>query len=168
MVEMELVDVRVDQTTNNPVALLRTGPGVEPRRLLPIFIGVAEATAIRFGMEERPTPRPMTHDLLNQLSGALGATLMRVVITELRDNIFFAELHYRQGDVDRVVSSRPSDALALAVRVKVPILASDDLIAGHGIEDPETVADANPDELVDEFRKFIDEINPEDFGSSGA
>ena len=167
MVEMELVDVRVDQTTNNPVALLRTGPGVEPRRLLPIFIGVAEATAIRFGMEERATPRPMTHDLVHHLTEAMGATLVRVVITELRDNIFFAELHYRQGESDRVVSSRPSDALALAVRVKVPILAAADLIASHAIDDPETAVDANPDELVDEFRRFIDEINPEDFGASG-
>ena len=166
MVEMELVDVRVDQTTNNPVALLRTGPGVEPRRLLPIFIGVAEATAIRFGMEERATPRPMTHDLVHHLTEAMGATLVRVVITELRDNIFFAELHYRQGESDRVVSSRPSDALALAVRVKVPILAATDLIAAHAIDDPETALDANPDELVDEFRRFIDEINPEDFGAS--
>lgn len=167
MVEMELIDVRVDQTTNNPAALLRTAGPARPRRMLPIFIGVAEATAIRFGMEGRPTPRPLTHDLIGHVAAALGGALTEVVITELRDNIFFAELHYRQGDRQQVVSARPSDAIALAVRAGVPILADETLIELHAVDEPESSVEGDPDELVDEFRRFIEDINPEDFGPTG-
>jgi uncharacterized protein len=165
MVEMELVDVRVDQATNNPVALLRTTDESVERRLLPIFIGVTEAQAIRIGLDGRATPRPMTHDLLGAVVEACGATLTRVLVTELRENIFYAELHLDRGGEAVIVSSRPSDAFALAVRIGAPIFAADELVAEHAIADPEAEVDGDPDELVDEFRQFLDEINPDDFKS---
>ncbi len=165
MVEMELVDVRVDQATNNPVALLRTTNGAAESRLLPIFIGVSEAQAIRIGLDGRATPRPMTHDLLSSVLDACGAVLRRVVVTELRENIFYAELHLDRNGEAVIVSSRPSDAFALAVRVGAPIFAADDLVAEHGIVDVELGEEGESDELVDEFRQFLDEINPDDFKS---
>ncbi len=165
MVEMELIDVRVDQATNNPVALLRTVDSSSEKRLLPIFIGVAEAQAIRIGLDGRATPRPMTHDLLGSILDILGAKLVRVLVTELRENIFYAELHLQRGSESMVVSSRPSDAFALAVRTNAPVFAADELVADHGIVEVVVDEDGNPEELVDEFRQFLDEINPDDFKS---
>lgn len=162
---MELVDVRVDQATNNPVALLRTVGEPTGPRLLPIFIGVSEAQAIRIGLDGRSTPRPMTHDLLTSVLDSLGGRLVRVLVTELRENIFFAELHIEHGVESLVISSRPSDAFALAVRVGAPIFAADELVAEHAISEVVIEDDGNPEELVDEFRQFLDDINPDDFKS---
>src|SRR5437868_10160781 len=95
LLEMELVDVRVERTTNSPIIVLRVKDG--SRRILPIFIGVPEATAIKIGMEGQVTPRPLTHDLIVELLRSCGATVRRVVVTELRENIFYAELHLELG-----------------------------------------------------------------------
>ena len=170
MVEMHLAAVRVELPTNNPVVLLQETEGA--RRTLPIFIGAAEATAIAFALQGVRTERPMTHDLMRDMLVTLGATLERVVVTELhlsedgRGGTYFAELHLRQGGNSHTVSSRPSDAIALAARLSTPIYAEDDLLDEAGVvlevdEDDDTA----PDELVSQFRQFIEGIRPEDFSS---
>ncbi len=170
MVEMHLAAVRVELPTNNPVVLLQETEG--NRRTLPIFIGAAEATAIAYALQGVHTERPMTHDLMRDVLVALGATLERVVVTELhmsedgRGGTYFAELHLRNGGQSYTVSSRPSDAIALAARLSTPIFAEDDLLDEAGVvlevdEDDETA----PDELVSQFRQFIEGIRPEDFSS---
>lgn len=170
MVEMHLAAVRVELPTNNPVVLLQEAEG--SRRTLPIFIGAPEATAIAFALQGVVPPRPMTHDLMRDVLVALGATLERIVVTELRmgedgrSGTYYAELHLKLGGESRVVSSRPSDAIALAARMGTPIFAEDELLDEAGIvidsdEDDETP----PDELVTQFRQFIEGIRPEDFSS---
>jgi bifunctional DNase/RNase len=119
------------------------------------------------------TPRPMTHDLIRDLLDALGTDVVRIVITELRTATYYAEIVLRHGDREIPVSSRPSDAVAVAVRTGTPLFVADDLMDAEGImlavdeeEDEEADAgeeNANPDELVGEFRNFLDTIRPEDF-----
>jgi len=170
MVEMHLAAVQVELPTNNPVMLLQEVEGV---RTLPIFIGAPEATAIAFALQGVVPPRPMTHDLLRDLLVALGATLERVVVTELRigedgNGTYFADLHVRQGGEARVISSRPSDAVALAARLGTPIFANDEVLDTAGVVLPSVDDDDDdrPDEVVvSEFRQFIEGIRPEDFSS---
>ena len=170
MVEMHLAAVRVELPTNNPVVLLQEVEGA--RRTLPIFIGAPEATAIAFALQGVVPPRPMTHDLMRDLLVALGATLERVVVTELRmtdegrSGTYYAELHLRHGGETQIVSARPSDAIALAARLGTPIFAEDDLLDEAGVVlDAEDDDDTPPDELVSQFRQFIEGISPEDFSS---
>ena len=170
MVEMHLAAVRVELPTNNPVVLLQETEG--SRRTLPIFIGAPEATAIAFALQGVVPPRPMTHDLMRDVLAALGATLERVVVTELRmgddgrSGTYYAELHLKHGGETRIVSSRPSDAIALAARTGTPIFAEDELLDEAGIViDAEEDDDTPPDELVTQFRQFIEGIRPEDFSS---
>jgi bifunctional DNase/RNase len=161
MVEMELVGVRVELPTNTPIVLLRETGGA--RRMLPIFIGAPEATAIAFALEQVPTPRPMTHDLLKNLLDEMGVTLERVVVNDLQDSTFFAELHLVQGEDTHQLSSRPSDAIALAARTGSPIFAEESVLDEVGYTVRE---EAQPEEeVVEEFRRFIDNIDPEDFAS---
>jgi len=167
MVEVRLSAVRVDLQSNTPVLLLTETEGLG--RTLPIFIGAPEATAIAFAIQGVATPRPMTHDLLRDIVEALGAELERVVITDLRAATYYAELQLRRGDGVLTVSSRPSDAVALAVRTSSPLFVSDELMDAEGIllptDEDEDGEAANPDELVGEFRQFLDTVRPEDFSS---
>ena len=161
MVEMELVGVRVELPTNTPIVLLRELSG--DRRMLPIFIGPPEATAIAFALEQVATPRPMTHDLLKNLLDELGVSLERVVVTELQDSTFFAELHLDRDGAKQQLSSRPSDAIALAARTGSPIYAEEAVLDEVGYTVRE---EALPEEeVVEEFRRFIDDVDPEDFAS---
>ena len=165
-VEMELVGVRVDMPTNTPVLLLREQEG--ERRLLAIMIGGPEAQAIAFALDGVETRRPMTHDLIATLIEELGAHIDRIVISALRDDIFYADLVLRADDDTHVVSARPSDAMAIAVRVGTPVYAEEAVLAEVGYvedDDAETDDDVDPDEVVEEFREFIDQVNPEDFAS---
>ncbi|HEY2215552.1 MAG TPA: bifunctional nuclease family protein [Acidimicrobiales bacterium] len=168
MVEVRLRAVRVDLQSNTPVLLLQESEALG--RTLPIFIGAPEATAIAFALEGVDTPRPLTHDLMKDVLDVVGVTVAQVVVTELRDQTYFAELVLTAFGETYTVSSRPSDAIALAVRVKCPILADSELldVAGY-LEDPgeEEVEDesVSPDEVVEEFRNFIDSVNPDDFAS---
>jgi bifunctional DNase/RNase len=165
---MKLVGVRVEMPSNTPIVLLQENDG--DARMLPIFIGQAEATAIALALEDVDTPRPMTHDLVRDLLMVLGATLDKVVVTDLRDKTFYAELHLTVGDKTEVVSCRPSDALAIAVRTDAEIYAETHVVDSAGfIPEPDEVDDEEEDgegveEVLDEFREFIDNINPEDFG----
>ncbi len=158
---MELLGVRLELPANAPVVLLREQVG---ERVLPIYIGPEEAKAIALALEGVATPRPMTHDLLRDALGALGAALTRVTVTELRDRTFYAELELRIDGRTVRVSARPSDAIALAVRVEAPIYAAEDVLDEAAA--PPVEADVEPEEqeeIVDQFREFIDQVNPDDF-----
>jgi len=165
MVEVQLRAVQVDVQSNTPVLLLTEATGTG--RTLPIFIGAPEATAIAFAVQGVSTPRPMTHDLLREIVEALGARLERVVITELRSATYFAELHLVRDGVAVQVSSRPSDAVALAVRTGSPLFVSDELMDAEAVMLPPDEEDdedeVSPDELVGQFREFLDDVRPEDF-----
>lgn len=168
MVEMHLSAVRVELPSNTPILLLQEVQG--SRRTLPIYIGPAEAQAIAFAQQGVETPRPMTHDLMKNLLDELGAQVERIVITELRDRTFYAEIHLLAAGQRRVVSARPSDAVALAVRVDTTIYAEEELLDAEGIvlpaeEDEEEDGAVEADELVSEFRQFIEGVRPEDFES---
>ncbi len=172
MVEVRLRAVRVDLQSNTPVLLLQESEGLG--RTLPIFIGAPEATAIAFALQGVDTPRPLTHDLIRDLMGALDTDVVRVVITELRSATYFAEIVLRREGKEVPVSSRPSDAVAVAVRTDAPLFVADDLMDSEGImlavddddEDGDGPEDGpNPDELVGEFRDFLDSVRPEDFSS---
>ena len=162
--EMELVGVRVDMPSNTPVMLLRELEG--DRRLLAIMIGGPEAQAIAFALDGVETRRPLTHDLITLLLDELDAHLDRVVISALRDDVYYADLHLHVGEEDHVVSARPSDAMAIAVRVGTPVFADEAVLAEAGyldVPDDEDIDDE--DDVVEEFREFIDQVNPEDFAS---
>jgi uncharacterized protein len=166
MVEMHLAAVRVELPTNTPILLLQEISGA--RRTLPIYIGAAEATAIAYALQGVVTARPMTHDLMRDLLVELGATVDCVVITELRDSTFFAEVRVTLGGRHHAVSARPSDAIALATRLGTTIYSEDALIDAEGVvlqSDDEPDAPRDQDQLVVEFRQFIEGIRPEDFSS---
>jgi uncharacterized protein len=159
---MELVGVRVEIPANTPMVLLQESSGAQ--RLLPILIGGAEASAIHYALEGVQPPRPLTHDLFVTVLGTLGATLERVLVTEVRDHTYYAELHLATADGPKVVSSRPSDAIALAVRCGAPLFAADELLDEVG-QVPEPEPEDEAEEIIDEFKDFIEHVNPEDFGS---
>lgn len=159
-VELELVGVLVETPANVPVMHLREQEG--ERRILSIYIGSAEASAIRLVLDGRQPPRPLTHDLIVHLLDDLGAHLSRVVITEMKNHTYFAELQIVHQGQRHVVSCRPSDAIAIAVRAEVPIVASRGLLDEVGILVDEEDEQAD-EETIDEFRDFLDHISPEDF-----
>ena len=165
MVEMHLAAVRVELPTNTPVVLLQETEGAH--RTLPIFIGPFEASAIAEALQGVQRPRPMTHDLMRDLLTAAGLVVERVVITDLREGTFYAEIHLRQGERTLTVSSRPSDAMALAARTGTPIYADDALLDAEGVIFPPDDEDeeGTSDELVTQFKEFIEGVRPEDFSS---
>jgi bifunctional DNase/RNase len=168
MVEMHLAAVRVELPTNTPILLLQEAAGAH--RTLPIYIGAAEATAIAYALQGVVTPRPMTHDLMRDLLNELGAVVDCVVITELRDSTFFAEIRLTLGGQSHSVSARPSDAIALATRLGTTIYAEDALLDAEGVvlqteDDASGDGGADQDELVVQFREFIEGVKPEDFSS---
>ncbi len=168
MIEMHLADVRVSLPTQAPVVLLQEAGGA--RRILFIFIGNPEADAIVKAMRGSIPPRPLTHDLFRDVLGALGATLERVVVTELRvdgegNGTFYAELHLAVGEQRHVVSARPSDAVALAARTGSPIFASEALLDAEGKVPEEEPESEDDEQLVEKFHDFIEGIRPEDFAS---
>lgn len=166
MVEVQLAAVRVDLQSNTPVVLLQELEGA--RRTLPIFIGPPEATAIAFAIQGVPVKRPMTHDLMRDLLQALGANVEQVVITELVATTYHAELRLVAGDRHLTVQSRPSDAIALAARTGSPLFVADDLLDAEGVVLAQEDGDEespNPEELLGEFQRFLDQVKPEDFSS---
>ncbi len=160
MRELDVVGVRVEQPSNVPMVLLREIGG---SRYLPIWIGAHEASAIASAQEGVVPPRPLTHDLMVDVLAGLGRTLSQVQITELSGGTFYAVLV-----IDGVeVSARPSDAIALALRVGSEIFCADDVLDEAGIEMPESETEEGeePDEEneVEAFREFLDHVNPDDF-----
>ena len=158
---MELVGVRRENPGDAFVVDLRETDS--PRRMLTIFIGVGEWQAIRFALEGRDTSRPLTHDLLKSVIESLGASLETVVITELRDEVYFAELLLNTGDTTITVESRTSDALALAARFDATVLVSSKVLEAAGYRDSD---DDQPESVIAEFREFIDTVSPDDFEES--
>jgi len=155
--DLEVVGVRVEMPSNNPIVLLRDR---ESGRYLPIWVGAVEATAIAYAQQGIVPPRPLTHDLLRDILEALGVTLAEVRITSLQEGVFYALLVFSNG-VE--VSARPSDAIALALRVDAPIRGAEEVMEAAGIELPDD--DEPPDEdQVEKFREFLDQVSPEDFG----
>ena len=175
MVEVVLRAVRVDVGSSTPLLLLEEVGG---ERVLPIFVGAPEATAIAYALQSVTTPRPMSHDLLGNVIAALGAQLFAVEITELVDNTYFANLRLLRERTEINVSARPSDAVALALRVGSPILVSDQLMNEQGkvmhldvsdeIDEVDDIIETDEEapteaELVAELRDFLETIRPEDF-----
>jgi hypothetical protein len=154
--QLDIVGVRVELPSKQPLVLLKE---VDGERYLPICIGAVEATAIALAQEGVTTQRPMTHDLMRDVLLALSAELTRVTITDLRDGVFYANLVFANG-VE--VSARPSDAIALAMRMSVPVFGDESVLAEASISVPEEQAAQQENEL-EQFRKFLDEVSPEDF-----
>lgn len=152
MNELTVVGVRVELPSNQPIVLLKESSG---DRYLPIWIGAVEATAIAFAQQGIVPARPLTHDLLKDVLQAVGASLNSVMITELRDGVYYADLRFVDGTS---VSARPSDAIALAIRAGTVIYAEDSVLDVAGI----TIPDEQENE-VERFREFLDQISPEDF-----
>jgi bifunctional DNase/RNase len=155
-VPVELIGVRLQLPTNQPVVLLRESTG---DRFLPIWVGAVEATAIAYAVEGLVPMRPLTHDLLKLVTEALGGTVSKVVVTELRDAVFYADLVLDQEGEEVHVSARPSDAIAFAVRTGSPIFAAPEVIDEAGVE----IKDAEEETEIERFREFLDEVTPEDF-----
>jgi bifunctional DNase/RNase len=160
VVEVELIEADVDREAGVPRMVLREIGG--DHRLLSIFIGGVEMHAIQLAVEGHEPPRPMTHDLFRDVVEVLGAVLERVVVTDLQDNTFFAELHLTAAGQTQRVSARPSDAVALAVRAGCRIFVEESVLDEAATLPPEAMAD----EMVEQFKDFIEHVNPEDFGSS--
>ena len=166
MVEVVLRAVRVDVGSSTPLLLLEEVGG---QRVLAIFIGAPEATAIAYALQQIDTPRPMSHDLMGHIIAALDARLFAVEITHLVDNTFYAQLRLVRDGREVLVSARPSDAVALAVRLGAPLLVSDELMDEQGqileIGDEDEDEDEAPDEddLLAQLREFLDQVRPEDF-----
>jgi uncharacterized protein len=150
--EVDVIGVRVETPSNQPIVLLREVSG---DRYLPIWIGAVEATAIAFAQQGVVPPRPLTHDLIKDLLAATGQDLSEVRITEMKDGIFYAVLVFGSG-VE--VSARPSDSIALALRTGSKIVCAEDVLDEAGLEVP----DEQEDE-VEKFREFLDHVSPEDF-----
>ena len=155
---MVIYGVSFDLVGKQPIVLLKTAEG---NKFLPIWIGHPEAAAILMRLQGASTPRPMTHDLVTDILGQLEAQVVRIAVTELRENTFYAEITVRQNGAEIQIDSRPSDAIALALRAEAPIFVADDVIEESAIEfEGEEV---NEEEMVAEFRSFLDNVTPDEF-----
>jgi bifunctional DNase/RNase len=158
MIEMVIYGVSFDLVGKQPIVLLKTADG---NKFLPIWIGHPEAAAILMKLQGASTPRPMTHDLVADLLEQLDAQVTRITVTELKENTFYASITVAQNGSEIEIDSRPSDAIALAVRAEAPIYANERVIEESAIEfEGEEV---NEEEIVDEFRKFLDDVSPDQF-----
>ena len=158
MQEMVIYGVSFDMVGKQPIVLLKA---VDTNKFLPIWIGHPEAAAILMKLQGATTPRPMTHDLVHEMLGELEVNCSRVSVTELRDNTFYATITLSINGRDVEIDSRPSDALALAVRSGAPIFAAEDVMAESAIEFEHEVEDQ--EDVVNKFKEFLDEVKPEDF-----
>lgn len=154
MREVDVLGVRVEMPSNQPIVLLRETVG---DRYVPIWIGAVEATAIAFAQQGVVPPRPLTHDLMKDLLAATGGELSEVRITDVKDGVFFATLVLSSG---AEVSARPSDSIALALRTGTTIYCAEEVLAEAGISAP-----AEEEDEVEAFREFLDHVSPEDFES---
>jgi bifunctional DNase/RNase len=159
MIELSLVGVRVELPSNQPIVLLKETNG---ERYLPIWIGPSEATAIAFALQGIETPRPMTHDLMHDILKQTNVVVERILINDLSDQTFFANIVMTANGGSVEVSSRPSDAIALAVRLGSPIYGAEEVLDQAGIELKD-----DEEEEVEKFREFLDQVTPEDFANEG-
>jgi len=155
MIKMTLVGVRVELPSNQPIVLLQEDDG---DRFLPIWIGAFEATAIAFALQGVETARPMTHDLFKNVLEDLTVDVEQVLINDLIDGTFYAEITMQQNSVKHVISARPSDAIALAVRMEIPIFTEEKVLDEAGI-----VMESSEEEEIERFRDFLNNVEPQDF-----
>jgi hypothetical protein len=160
MTEMVIYGVSFDLVGKQPIVLLKTTDG---NRFLPIWIGQPEAASILMKLQGASAPRPLTHDLFTDALSQLDAEVVRVCVTELRESTFHATITIRQNGAELDIDSRPSDAIALAVRTDAPIFADDTVIEESAIEFEGD--DVNEDDLVDEFKRFLDQVSPDEFAA---
>ena len=161
MHQMAVYGVSFDLVGKQPIVLLKT---VEGNRFLPIWIGHAEAAAILMKLQNAATPRPMTHDLVTEILVQLDAQVVSVAVTELRESTFYAQVTIRQDGSEIEVDSRPSDAIALAVRAEAPIFVADEVIEESAIEfEGEEINDADLEREVTKFRSFLESVTPDEF-----
>src|SRR2546421_241952 len=159
--EMLIYGVSFDLVGKQPIVLLKTADG---NKFLPIWIGHPEAAAILMKLQGASTPRPMTHDLVTDMLGQLDAQVVRITVTELKENTFYASITIQQDGSEIDIDSRPSDAIALAVRAEAPIFAADDVIEESAIEfEGEEV---NEEEIVSEFKQFLEHVTPDEFAEA--
>jgi len=160
MVEMNVSGVILEPKTKSPIVVLKDA---DERRALLIWVGEPEANAILLGLEAIKTPRPLTHDLFRNTLQTLGATISRIRISEMRDNTFFAELVIDRDGQEVVVDSRPSDAIALALRFNAVIEVAEDVMASSAIP----INKEEEEVEAEQFREFLDHVKPSDFGKYG-
>ena len=158
MLEMKVKGLALDPSTNMPIVILKD---LEEERALPIWVGIFEANAIALEMESVPTPRPMTHDLIKNILEETEATVLRIVVNDLKDNTFYAEIYLSLNGNEVAIDSRPSDAIALALRVDAPIY-----VAKKVLEEARSIDLTDP-ELADDkakWKEWLEDHRPEDFG----
>jgi uncharacterized protein len=161
--EMKVKQLALDPLSNMPMIILRDE---EEKRTLPIWVGLPEANAIALELEKVPTPRPMTHDLIKNILESVHATVSKVVVNDLRENTFYAVIHLRLGSADITVDSRPSDAIALALRVEAPIFVDEEVLTkAESVEVKVAKEPENPGKADDPARikEWLDSIKPGDF-----
>lgn len=158
MLEMKVRGLTLDPLSNMALVILRD---LEGNKALPIWVGIPEANAIALEIEQVPTPRPMTHDLIRNILEGLNASVSRIVVNDLRDSTFYATIFLSLQGKEFRIDSRPSDAIAIALRVKAPIYVTLDVIERAGSID---VSTKNTIEDHEQFREWLDNIKPEDFG----
>jgi hypothetical protein len=161
MVEMTIYGVSFDLVGKQPIVLLKTAEG---NKFLPIWIGHPEAAAIMMKLQGATAPRPLTHDLLVNILSELDVEVLHVTVTELRENTFHASITVKQDGSEIEIDSRSSDAIAVAVRAQVPIYAADSVIEESAIEFDGS--EVNEEEIVDEFKRFLDRVSAEDFAEA--
>ena len=161
MVEMTIYGVSFDLVGKQPIVLLKTAEG---NKYLPIWIGHPEAAAILMKLQGASVPRPLTHDLLVNILGELDVEVVRVTVTELRENTFHASITVAQNGNELEIDSRSSDAIAVAVRAHAPIFAADDVVESSAIEmEDEDANPVDPETQIEEFKAFLDDVRPDDF-----
>ncbi|CAB4662903.1 unannotated protein [freshwater metagenome] len=164
MIPVEVVGVRIEMPSNQPIVLLKE---VDGSRFLPIWVGAVEATSIAFAQQGVEPPRPLTHDLISLIISSLDTTVTAVHLTHLQEGVFYANLVLTDAQSnEKIISARPSDAIAIALRTDAAIFASRQLLDEAGIEIPSGEGDdpsSQSNEEVERFREFLDQINPEDF-----
>jgi bifunctional DNase/RNase len=159
MIEVTVAQLGLDRTTNSPVVILREKDG---SRVLPIWIGPAEASAIAMEMQGIKPPRPMTHDLLKSVIAGLGASMQRVNISAIKEKTYFAELWLAREDHLFQLDARPSDSIALALRMNAPIFTEADLLERS--DDESIPSTPDPSAEAEKLRAWLEKMDPEDFG----
>ncbi|MGH9463255.1 MAG: bifunctional nuclease family protein [Vicinamibacteria bacterium] len=155
-IEMTIKGLMIDPITNMPIVILKDKEG---NRILPIWVGIFEANAIALQIENISTPRPMTHDLLKNVLGDLQANVQKIVVCELKDNTFYAMIYLDRDGKLIAVDSRPSDAIALALRTKSPIYVEESVVEGaKGMDLAKETTDS------EKLQKWLEGLNPEDLG----
>ena len=161
--EMKVKGLALDPLSNMPMIILRDE---EEKRSLPIWVGLFEANAIALELEKIATPRPMTHDLIKNILESLDAKVAKVVVNDLKENTFFATIHLQVGDSEVTVDSRPSDAIALALRVAAPIFVEEEVVRkAKSVEVVKETEVGGKAEDQEKIREWLDSIKPGDFGN---